>query len=228
MITYPKLGKNGRLGNQLWQIASTIGIAVDLEEDWSFPDWPYREHFQMPDEWFTNKPGVDASNLAIRLPEAARIYLQDSYYVQLAEDIIRPAFQLRPDPLMDSICDLAIIDQAAAVHVRRGDYAEEWRGHGMLDRDWYLQNWPTKRVIVFSDDRDWCEENLPGRVARFSEMDDFYLMAHAGEHVISNSSFAWWAAWISGGEVTYPDPWFTSALVGRMHWPGWKKAPRVG
>ena len=228
MITYPQLGQNGRLGNQLWQIASTIGIAVDLEEDWSFPDWPYREHFEMPDEWFTNKPGVDASSLAIRLPEAARIYLQDSYYVQLAEDIIRPAFQLRPDPLMDSICDLAIIDQAAAVHVRRGDYAEEWRGHGMLDRDWYLQNWPTKRVIVFSDDRDWCEENLPGRVARFSEMDDFYLMAHAGEHVISNSSFAWWAAWISGGEVTYPDPWFTSALVGRMHWPGWKKAPRVG
>ena len=70
MITYPQLGQNGRLGNQLWQIASTIGIAVDLEEDWSFPDWPYREHFQMPDEWFTNKPGVDASNLAIRLPEA--------------------------------------------------------------------------------------------------------------------------------------------------------------
>ena len=228
MITYPQLGQNGRLGNQLWQIASTIGIAVQLEEDWSFPDWPYREHFQMPDEWFTNKPGVDASNLAIRLPERARIYLQDSYYVQLAEDIIRPAFQLRPDPLMDNICDLAVIDQAAAVHVRRGDYAEEWRGHGMLERDWYLQNWPSKRVVVFSDDRDWCDENLPGRVARFSEMDDFYLMAHAKEHLISNSSFAWWAAWIAGGNVTYPDPWFTSAAVGNMHWPGWKKAPRVG
>jgi hypothetical protein len=227
VITYSRLGENGRFGNQLWQIASTIGIAVLHDSSWSFPEWPYRELFEMPEEWFTNRGGVEADSLAERLPGAARPYLQDSYYVQAAEEIIRPAFQLKPNPAMDDIADLAVAQKATAVHVRRGDYCEEWRGHGMLERDWYLQHWPSGRTLIFSDDPDWCEENLPGRVARFSETDDFYLMSKCGRHLISNSSFAWWAAWIAGGPVTYPDPWFTSAAVGRMHWPGWTKAQRA-
>jgi hypothetical protein len=227
VITYSRLGENGRFGNQLWQIASTIGIAVLHDSSWSFPEWKYRYLFEMPEEWFRNRGGIEADQLAERLPGAARPYLQDSYYVQAAEEIIREAFQLKRDPMMDDIADLVMASQASAVHVRRGDYAEQWRGHGMLERDWYLQHWPEGRVIVFTDDRDWCEENLPGRVSPFSETDDFYLMTNCKRHLISNSSFAWWAAWIAAGPVTYPDPWFTSAAVGRMHWPGWTKVSRA-
>ncbi|HEY7822638.1 MAG TPA: alpha-1,2-fucosyltransferase [Acidimicrobiia bacterium] len=224
MLTYPRLGENGRLGNQLWQIAGTIGIAVLHDEEWNFPDWRYREFFSMPDEWFEGRPGTDASTLADRLPEAARPYLQDSYYVDVAKHIIREAFTLKPDAFIDDVAAIVEAETSTAVHVRRGDYAEEWRGHGMLARKWYLQHWPSGRVCVFSDDPDWCEENLPGEVMRFPEIDDFRLMTKFGRHLISNSSFAWWAAWISGGQVTYPDPWFRSAPVGHMRWAGWTAA----
>lgn len=36
MITFSKLEKKGHLGNQLFQIASTIGVAVDNQHDFVF------------------------------------------------------------------------------------------------------------------------------------------------------------------------------------------------
>ncbi len=226
MITYSNLGKNGRLGNQLWQIASTIGIAAARSEEFSFPVWQYADRFLMPSEWFLGSSGVESETLADRLPEAARPYLQDVSYIQPIEDTLRDTFRLRDDRFIDSISIWLNIDHCAGVHVRRGDYAEEWRGHGLLDRQWYLDHWPSGKVIIFSDDPEWCKDNLPGEVHHFGEIDDFHLMTRCRELLISNSSYSWWSGWIGGQPVTYPDPWFTGAPVGDIHWPGWTKAPR--
>lgn len=226
MITYSRLGENGRLGNQLWQIASTIGLARLHRETFTFPKWKYADRFEMPPEWFSGAMGTESDTLALRLPMAARPYLQDSYYVRIAEPTIRKAFRIRSDEFITDMSRWLNVRECAAVHVRRGDYAEEWRGHGMLERDWYLAHWPADPVLVFSDDPEWCEENLPGRVCHFDEIDDLALMSRCRELLISNSSFAWWGAWISGNPVTYPDPWFTAAQVGDMHWTGWKRVHR--
>lgn len=45
MITYSKLGVKGNLGNQMFQIASTIGIAEKNNHDYFFPVWQYSEYF---------------------------------------------------------------------------------------------------------------------------------------------------------------------------------------
>ena len=45
MITYLNLGNYGRLGNQLWEIASTVGIATKNEHDFIFPNWTYNKFF---------------------------------------------------------------------------------------------------------------------------------------------------------------------------------------
>lgn len=226
MITYRNLGSNGRLGNQLWQIASTIGIAALRGDEFTFPEWEYLPRFLMPSEWFLGASGTDASEFADKLPEAARAYLQDLSYVQAAEETIRPSFRLRNDAYVDSVATRLEVWNCAAVHVRRGDYAEEWRGHGMLPREWYLDNWPSGNVLIFSDDPEWCKANLPGRVVHLAEADDFHLMTQCRELLISNSSFAWWAAWISGKPTTYPDPWFTAAPVGNVQVEQWTKAAR--
>jgi hypothetical protein len=226
VITYRDLGANGRFGNQLWQIASTIGIAVSRGDEFTFPEWKYAEEFLMPSEWFTGASGIDAPELAVELPEAARPYLQDVSYVKAAEELIRSTFRMKKDGFVESICEWLEVEECAAVHVRRGDYAEEWRGHGMLEREWYLDHWPSGKVLVFSDDPEWCKQNLPGKVAHFEEVADFHLMTRCRELLISNSSFAWWAAWISGKPTTYPDPWFTSAPVGDVQWHEWKRADR--
>jgi hypothetical protein len=39
MITYSNLGKKGDLGNQLFQIASIIGIAENNHQEYCFPIW---------------------------------------------------------------------------------------------------------------------------------------------------------------------------------------------
>lgn len=46
MITYSNLGKKGNLGNQLFQIASTIGIAEKNHQEYCFPFWEYSEYFE--------------------------------------------------------------------------------------------------------------------------------------------------------------------------------------
>ena len=46
MITFSKLGFKGNLGNQLFQIASTIGIAEKNGQPFSFPVWQYSKFFE--------------------------------------------------------------------------------------------------------------------------------------------------------------------------------------
>ena len=46
MITFSKLEKKGHLGNQLFQIASTIGIAVENNHDFCFPKWSHNWFFK--------------------------------------------------------------------------------------------------------------------------------------------------------------------------------------
>jgi len=46
MITFSKLEKKGHLGNQLFQIASTIGIAKSNGQEFGFPKWSYNFYFQ--------------------------------------------------------------------------------------------------------------------------------------------------------------------------------------
>ena len=48
MITFTKLGNLGRLGNQLFQIASTIGIAIRNDQSFVFPVWAYSEYYKNP------------------------------------------------------------------------------------------------------------------------------------------------------------------------------------
>ena len=71
MITYRHLGRNGQLGNQLWQIAGTVGIAHKEGDMAGFPFWRYRRYFSVPAEMF--------SDLDLRLQgrDLGLDYLQD-------------------------------------------------------------------------------------------------------------------------------------------------------
>ena len=71
--------------------------------------------------------------------------------------------------------------------------------------------------IVFSDNIPWCKEALQGipRNIRFIEGEayhyDFYLMSICRHHIISNSSFSWWAAYLNPNSkkiVVAPKKWF--------------------
>jgi hypothetical protein len=228
VLTYRALGSNGRLGNQLWQVASTIGLAASIGKQARLPAWPYCDYFSFPGRFFNGPTGHESTEFASFIPEPARPYLQDRRCLSSITPVLRT--WLKPSPLARKTLapwvERLDPDSASAVHVRRGDYAETWRGHGMLEADFYLANWPKGRVLVFSDEPDWCRENLPGQVVHVGDWIDWHLMAMCREHLISNSTFAWWAAWASGGRTSYPTPWFTHLPVGDLFERNWKACPR--
>jgi hypothetical protein len=123
-----------------------------------------------------------------------------------------------------------------AIHVRRGDYVSNptaRRHHGLLPVDYYERaiaqlklRCDISRLEIFSDDPLWCERDLkfefPKSVMPMSmdPIQDLWRMSHYEGLIIANSSFSWWAAWLSQAEVVAPAQWTTagtSVYIPR-HW----------
>ncbi len=120
-----------------------------------------------------------------------------------------------------------------ALHVRRGDYVSN-SGYndffGACSLDYYrmavanvLEN--SKKPVtfyVFSDDLVWCKEHLVDLAPRLKFVDvnvdsspvyDMYFMAACSHHIIANSTFSWWSAFLNCKEsrrVITPSRWFKS------------------
>ena len=121
-------------------------------------------------------------------------------------------------------------DSRVAVHVRRGDFCEEWRVHGLLPESYYraaLALFPSERFLVFcrdrqsaqqdARDREWCQKFfqavVPGRFDFWegpNEYADMNRMASCQHQIIANSTFSCWAALLNPNpnkRVVYPSPW---------------------
>jgi len=119
------------------------------------------------------------------------------------------------------------------VHVRRGDYIEDPRinkFHGVCSPDYYKEainiiidkseEKMNPELYLFSDDPDWVKNNfntcgLPSFVVDIEDhkkkpYHDMHLMSLCQHHIIANSSFSWWGAWLSSknGIVVAPKRWF--------------------
>lgn len=230
-LTYRELGRRGRLGNQLWAIASTVGVARTLEVPARFdPDWAYRPFFSCPDEWFSDswRQAKDVSRV-ISGNHWERTYVQSFDRWRHVEDEIRAAFG--PSPRAVAILE-AIgqpPDDAVAVHVRRTDYLDYGPDYFPLpDAGWYEQaavfvsgasGISGVPFHVYGDDLDWAADNLPWAEPKrygqgeLTDFADLFQIARYRHHIISNSSYAWWAAWLSGDEqAVYPAEWFGPAI----------------
>lgn len=208
MITYRHLGTNGRLGNQLWQIAGTIGIAAQRNEAAGFPHWRYRPYFKVPDRYFPDLGSIAGVDLG-------RAFLQDLRHFEAIEEQIRSYFRPADSVLarlLDRHADFFALPHKTAVHVRRGDYLEWDQHHPSQSLDYYRQAMEmTNSVhVVFSDDLEWCRANLPDDCwfMEFNrDYEDLFLISSCDEVVSSNSSFSWWGAWLSGNPAIYPREW---------------------
>ena len=73
-------------------------------------------------------------------------------------------------------------------------------------------------VWVFSDDIEWCKQNLhfdvPVEYIKDEDYIELYLMGYCKNIVISNSSFGWWSSYLSNGSNIYVPPiWFGKTLI---------------
>jgi hypothetical protein len=112
--------------------------------------------------------------------------------------------------------------EVISLHIRRGDYTQN-PNHPTQLIEYYknaLNNLPQVSVIIFSDDPDWCKSQKLFDSDKFfisenNSVDfDLCLMTLCYYHIIANSSFSWWGAWLSNSKkVIAPKNWFGGACI---------------
>jgi len=88
---------------------------------------------------------------------------------------------------------------------------------------------------LFSDDVNWMEENLQLENRCIIDWNqgedswqDMYLMSCCRHHIIANSSFSWWAAWLNPNKskiVLTPNKWFNHTDAVGIVPESWIKIP---
>lgn len=144
-------------------------------------------------------------------------FQSEKYFSKIKESIIED-FTFKSHILNPCYEMISSLEKPISLHIRRTDYLTD-QNHTALDFDYYdeaLKNFDENRpVIVFSDDSDWCKNQKVFSSDRFLISEntdnsiDMCLMSLCSAHIIANSSFSWWGAWLSKSEkVIAPSTWF--------------------
>jgi hypothetical protein len=160
-------------------------------------------------------------------------YWQSEKYFRDAAEVIRNDFRLKPAPeganreLMRKIGEC----ESVSLHFRRGDYVTNVNAaayHGTASLDYYaaaidaiLSRVGSPRLFVFSDEPEWVKRNLKAHLpvtyvegnGEANAAEDLRLMSACRHHIIANSSFSWWGAWLGGNPgkvVVAPRKWFNA------------------
>jgi hypothetical protein len=160
-------------------------------------------------------------------------YWQSYKYFESYADNIRQSFNFKSDAfknfkLLKSIKG----SNSVSIHIRRGDYVKNKttaKFHGICEADYYLKAIELIRkeqnnikFFVFSDDISAAKKILNGiedvsfvEGAPSQHHFDMMLMSNCKHHIIANSTFSWWGAWLNQNPqkiVIAPQKWFASGL----------------
>lgn len=222
---------DGRLGNQMFQVAAAAAHADYLGTEW----WACEIHESGTPlrAAFTNLASRilpcgavhTAETVAWREPHFAYAaiptnvthligYFQSARYWVGREKLIRSLF-----PLRDGVCR-QYGPQPIVAHVRRGDYLQKPDYHVPLPIEYYRNAFlaadagPDVPVIVHTDDPEWCRDQFGASVTIKSPphatvTEALWDFATAGAVVIANSSLSWWGAYLGQcPRVFAPSRWF--------------------
>lgn len=192
--------------------------------------------------------GYDSSMRRVRDGDRILGYFQSWKYFSSARDLLKKETANVRDPASwykEAINDLRSRGPWICLHIRRGDYLTNKKMMA-LDLEYYSrarsmldlggQEVPT---VIFTDDEefrvpnewpfsDTCEIYSTPRVARPIEV--LNLMSLASYVLIANSTFSWWAAYLSEASpsnVVAPTPWLPQiGFSGEdLLMPGWRRSP---
>lgn len=217
-----------------WRVHASIATAEDLSR------FPRRvgllARLGLVSSPLVRERGLGFDARVLRAPDHAHLtgYWQSEKYFRPIRELLLREFTLAAAPCRHVEALLARVSDssAVAVHVRRGDYVRNPRAndfHGICPIEYYLD--AARRIadqvadpsfFVFSDDPDWVRDNLrldwPTTYVMHDggclPHHDMWLMTHCSHHIIANSSFSWWGAWLcrNGDKVVIaPAQWFRDA-----------------
>ena len=166
---------------------------------------------------------------------------QSEQYFEDIKDEVRKAFTFDPDVITDEIKEWEtriVSDDATAIHVRRGDYLGAQDVYGNICTDEYydsairytLEKHPDTVFYLFTNDPEWADfyagkhkgiSIIPVKCnTEYTGYLDMYLMSKCKNHIIANSSFSWWGAWLCGNkekEVIAPKVWLNNGKCEDIH-----------
>jgi hypothetical protein len=238
MIGFNHLGQNGRLGNQMFQYAALRAIAHQHDYEFSIPYSEYKnewkdhqlfEAFLLNDnlktgyidgEYYQESQYNYDSDYLNNCPDNVSLfgYFQTEKYFESISDLIRKDFTFKPN-IINPCKEAFGFDKAISLHVRRTDYVQKSKDHPPCSLEYYKEALSRFNsdlpVLIFSDDINWCKEQDIFKPDRFMVSEsgwnliDICLMSMCSHHIIANSSFSWWGAWLSGSDnVIAPSKWF--------------------
>lgn len=175
-------------------------------------------------------------------------YQSEKYFKPIARKV-REAFAFKEDKANERtrklLREMTGDENSVSVHVRRGDYLQQkhWKTTGCVCQLPYYKNairemdkkLESPSYYVFSDDIEWVKENLSLKNAVYVDWNtgedswqDMMLMSRCRHHIICNSTFSWWGAWLNPRENKYvlvPERWFTHVDTPDIYPEGWIKVP---
>ena len=262
------LGKNGRMGNQMFQYAALVGIAKQCGFDFRIPDHSKASYFNRKvganiiteyhelqhcfemlhcgdryglidgDEIELHESHEFCEELFKECPNHVTLngYFQSEKYFKNAEKLVRLDFRFKEHIIeeVEKHYSEYLKDKPVSILVRDFnpdyDYPNCENNHINIPSKFY-----EKSIDILGRDRMYiiCSNNIEltkkqkvfqGDNFIFNEVvpDDIYkghfdlcLMSMCQDFIISNSTFAWWGAWLGKGEgkrVLIPTPWYGPGL----------------
>lgn len=247
MITMSTHGTNGRLGNQIMQLMAMIGLAKDTNQKLSMPGWKYQKYFNLSKTWritdINHSSLINVHEKEFHYDKNFKSLLNDGgnynvkgyfqtekYWSNYKEEILTE-FTWNKDFHNGIYNKYKILfeKRTIAIHVRRGDYVNNKSYHN-LNINYYisaLSLFPFMRqhnILVFSDDPDYCQlhfgclENVTIMRGN-TDIEDMCLMSMCDNFILSNSTFAWAAAYLSNvsGKVIIRPAYYFNGTYADSH-----------
>lgn len=163
----------------------------------------------------------------------------ESYFKPFRKQLIE---QFIPKKISNSCLEISKrIESCNSImlHIRRGDYVRKsfaFSNLYLLDEKYYhdsiafiSKTMDNPVFFVFSDDVDWAKERLSYLKNVFfvsggnelTTLEEFYLMTKCKNHIVSNSTFSWWGAWLAESDnkiVLRPSKWFGNRDIFPKEW----------
>ena len=236
MITASNFLTKGRTGNILFRYASLIGIAKKYNKELRLPFWEDSIYFEgiFPEGEIEGNCRDLKETTFHYVPEWPAInenenvdidgYLQSERYWEHCKEDVLKALTFKEEFKEQIRQGFDFSKPTIAISIRRGDYV----GHDcyfQLNINYFylslqeFKDWRECNIIVFSDDIPYCRVHF-GCLSnvQFSEnnspIEDLCLMSQCDRHIISNSTFSYWGAYLSQSkQVIRPNGLFDGKLL---------------
>lgn len=229
---------NGRLGNNLFQIATAISLAKKVESQFVFPTktWAGHRGFRPVDLSMFKYDFVRMDSEDLKLSKSygepefhyvpvpvenditlSGFYQSWKYFEDIKQELLEKYFA-PSDKVIASLKKYSVSSNSLGISIRRGDYLMLQGNHCVLTTEYYQDVINTyfqdniDSIYVFSDDIEWCQ-SVFGTDVQYVQDDigtQLFLMSKMKHLILPNSTFAWWGAYLNtqNGIIVAPDPWF--------------------